>query len=356
MHFRTLPAVMLLFSTINIVSFVPAYAQSVIYVDDDAPPGGTGLSWAAAYNALQDALDVAAAGDEIWVASGTYTPDRGTEDREASFQLVNRVEIYGGFAGNEGNRNERDVAINTSILSGDLLDNDVAVLNLADLHTDPSRADNSYHVVSADTTVAGGVLDGFTISGGTANGPDPHNGGGGFFNVGGDPLIVGCTFTANAASYGGAMRNSLLASPILTNCAFSGNWAELRGGAILNTEASQPSLVDCTFTGNEAGGAGVGDGGAVNNVNDSSPTLTNCSFDDNHAGNVGGAMYSDGGNATLTNCTFTGNLALRAGGGVYNLNNSNPTLTDCSFDGNSAPGPDSFSGGAGCTTRTAPQR
>lgn len=40
-----------------------------------APMGGNGLSWSTAYNTLQPAIAAAVAGDEIWVAAGTYSSD-----------------------------------------------------------------------------------------------------------------------------------------------------------------------------------------------------------------------------------------------------------------------------------------
>ena len=66
----------------------------IIYVDDDAPLGGDGLSWNTAYQFLQDALANAVAGTEIRVAQGVYLPDQDEAgnvvpgDRFATFQLV----------------------------------------------------------------------------------------------------------------------------------------------------------------------------------------------------------------------------------------------------------------------------
>lgn len=80
--------------------------ERVIYVHAVAPGGNDGTSWKDAYVDLQDALAVAQPGDEIWVAAGIYTPDRGTGDRSATFELVSGVGMYGGFAGWETRRNQ----------------------------------------------------------------------------------------------------------------------------------------------------------------------------------------------------------------------------------------------------------
>ena len=52
-------------------------SQVVLRVDDDASPGGDGLSWATPYRDLQDALASAPANAEIRVAGGVQRPDRG---------------------------------------------------------------------------------------------------------------------------------------------------------------------------------------------------------------------------------------------------------------------------------------
>jgi hypothetical protein len=53
-------------ATITMVS--AAAGQTTYHVDDDAA-GGDGLDWTTAFDDLQDALDVAVAGDEIRVGS-----------------------------------------------------------------------------------------------------------------------------------------------------------------------------------------------------------------------------------------------------------------------------------------------
>ena len=57
-----------------------------IHVDASVLSSGDGTSWGTAYKTLTEALAVAAAGDEIRVAEGTYTPS-STGDRSASFDV-----------------------------------------------------------------------------------------------------------------------------------------------------------------------------------------------------------------------------------------------------------------------------
>jgi hypothetical protein len=53
----------------------PLALGGTIYVDQSATTGGdTGVDWNNAFLDLQDALEAAASGDEIWVAQGVYTP------------------------------------------------------------------------------------------------------------------------------------------------------------------------------------------------------------------------------------------------------------------------------------------
>ena len=87
-------------------------------------PGGTGdgSAWAQAKD-LAAALSAATTGDELWVATGTYTPTVLTtaDPRSATFTLKDGVTIYGGFAGLVTETlTTRNWATNVVTLSGDI--------------------------------------------------------------------------------------------------------------------------------------------------------------------------------------------------------------------------------------------
>lgn len=335
----------------------------VLYVRADAPGGGDGTSWATAYNDLTEALCVAAgaggAVTEVWVAAGTYLPDGGTGDREATFRLVDDVAVYGGFAGDETDLSERDAAANVTVLSGDI-------------GIPGDEADNAYHVVTASLLGSGAVLDGFTITAGQADGADPHDGGGGVLVYGGGtPTFANCIISGNtAARFGAGMYNYGGAAPSLTSCTFDANtvtgtaWPE-GGGAIHNNTNASPALTDCTLTGNygkfgaamanlfdsdpsltrcviaDHAGPVDGEGGGVYNYSSCDPTLDRCVLEGN-AATFGGAMYSIFDcTPVLTNCSVLGNSAINDGGGLYSHSNCLVELTNCLLSGNSA----SFGGG-----------
>ncbi len=204
------------------------------------------------------------------------------------------------------------------------------------------RAENSYHVVTGSGTDAIAILEGFTITGGYANGDSPpDNRGGGMLNMSSSPTVSNCVFISNRA-YGGAggMYNNN-SSPTLSYCDFNDNAAQF-AGAMMNCQNSSPTLTNCTFSNNEALyalGTGSPYGGGMYNVQ-SSPTLSNCTFQGNSSEENGGGMFNYDTSLTLTNCIFSGNTADYDGGAINNLDSSNITISNCIFTGNSAVGND----------------
>jgi hypothetical protein len=291
---------------------------------------GTGncLSWANACT-LQIALTGAVSGDEIWAMAGTHKP---TTDivRTITFQLKDGVAVYGGFAGTETARSQRNPATNLTILSGDIDNNDSQTPIITDLATVTGNTTNSYHVVTSTTSA---TLDGFTITAGNANNYGsycPSDGcGGGMLNWNGNPTLTNLIFRGNAATAGGGMY-SLSGNPTLTNVTFNGNSASWGGGMKKDGNAV---LSNVTFSGNSADW-----GGGMYNfamTGDDNPILTNVTFSGNKANNGGGMVNSTSAHLMLTNITFNGNLAVNSGGGMYNTS-SNPAIRNTILWGNTA--------------------
>ncbi len=295
--------------------------NSILLVDADAADGGDGLTWGTAFDDLQDALAFALDGDEIWIAAGTYKPSvevGGSGDRYATFQMINGVGIYGGFAGTETAREQRDWSTHITTLSGDI-------------GTPGDTSDNAYHVLrhpSGTNLDATAILDGVIITRGNANAANGENAfGGGMYNDGSSPTVTNCTFTGNSSNHRGAGMYNNGSSPTVTNCTFTANTGNTGGGGMYN-QSSTPKVTNCTFTGNTARF-----GGGMFSIG-SSAAVTNCTFTANTAIDDGGGMYNDSTSSpTVTNCTFTANSA-SDGGGMYNQNSSSLTVTNCILWGN----------------------
>ncbi len=316
----------LLAGTFGVFPYQLAHAAGIRY----AAPSGTGdcSSWATACT-LQAALAGAVDGNEIWAQAGTYKPATGA-NRAATFQLKAGVAIYGGFAGTETVRDQRNPAANVTVLSGDIDNNDSQAPILTDLQTVTGNSSNSYHVVTGAT---GATLDGFTITAGYANSTFPFNCGGGLYNTGSSPTLANLTFSGNwATNSGGGIRNDS-SSPTLTNVILSGNAAG-SGGGMMNA-SSTPSLTDVTFSGNTT--PADGSGGGMYNYS-SSPTLTRVTFANNSADYGGGIFNRMNSSPMLTDVVFEGNTAVLQGGGMENVDSSSPTLTNVTFSSNSATG------------------
>jgi len=332
-------------------------SQTVLYVNADAAGAFNGTTWADAYNDLQDALAVAVAGDQIWVASGTYTPG-GPGDRAATFQLKSGVSIYGGFDGSEVSRSDRAPDKNLTILSGDLNGDDVDVLEPQNLLNESTRSDNSYHVVTGSGADDTAVLDGFFITGGNANGSGiaiVNYHGGGMINVssaGGsvpaNPTLANCTFHRNSAGRRGGGFYNEVGTPTLIDCVLSenhANWASIQeGGGGMYNDRGNLTLRNCRFAGNTT----IGNGAGLYNMN-ATPNIIDSVFEGNvvvrfgHQNN-GGGILNNRSDSNITNCTFTGNSA-SFGGGIWNLGAPSPTIVNCIFSRNEAAHPSDGAGG-----------
>ena len=325
--------------------FIP---ENVIFVKHDATGLNDGTSWENGYTDLSVAIrfliENHIEGKDIWVAKGTYHPtdcpnhysecNFETPQRRYHFTLLKGVGIYGGFTGTETDIFQRDWANNETILSGDFNNDDETAGN----------SENAYHVFyhdgweKKDNTA---ILDGFTITGGNANGDNwPDQDGGGirnnkwteFGSTHTAPVIRNCIFrNNNSLLVGGAMYNHEGASPVIENCTFAGNTAN-KGGAIYNYLGA-PVISNCTFVGNlttTVGGAVVIDSSAV--------TISDSVLDSNSSGQAGGAVFIRGSETPLIkNTVFINNTSINAGA-VANHEAENVVFENCYFYNNSATG------------------
>lgn len=321
------------------------------YVNHAATGVHDGQTWATAYNDLQDALDEAGTTPcirEIWVAEGTYTPTGFQGPRNATFQIPRHdLAIYGGFAGTEVRLEDRDIAANRTVLSGDLNGDDLP-------NGDINLNDNAYHVVTADGVGTTAILDGFTIRGGHDwNGGSmtaPDAGGAGLLIVDASPTIRQCEFVHNSAAGGGATHISGASDPLFEGCTFGDNRAlatpEGGGAAFVALDApmagESPHSVEfraCVFDSNDASTtqpAGNGQGGAIR-VRSGELALVACTFQGNSA-DVGGAVNMGGGPAPAArlravSCDFVSNSARNQTAAIYasGSNNAQSSLDGCVF-------------------------
>lgn len=277
---------------------------ATIFVRANATPPGNGDTWATAYADLQLAISEAAGtpttADEIWVAAGTYKPNPcnpsdpcTVDDRNSNFMLQNKIAIYGGFAGTEtvlsqrafgclGGTNDGWICMsgtdcpggscpNPTILSGDLLGNDVT----------PgfgNRADNSNNIVNViSTEVDTAILDGFTVRGGddTVPGGLPAPGGGG----------IRLATSSSTIELKATIKNVI----ITDNRTLSG------GGGVYNFNSKGARYVNCIIKGNKAE-----HGGGVGGKQVGSPQFINCQIVENIATSGGGCWFEAGSGGTPT--------------------------------------------------------
>ncbi len=223
---------------------------TVWYVDHEATCTiNCGSTWATAFDNIQDAIDAADTGEEIWVKMGSYS-----QETSLTVEPVNvdkPVSIYGGFDGTETERIQRDWVNNVTIVDGQ------------------GSAKHCFYITDNAT------IDGFSITGGNAFGSGDDRHGGGVFNK---------------------------ANSFINNCLFTGNHADDYHGGGVYTENSSLSITNCIFAGNSGG-----KGGGLYSIHNTTEVI-NCTFSENSALYGGGGIRSTGaGSMAIANSILWGN-------------------------------------------------
>lgn len=239
---------------------------AIIRVAPEGNDANDGSSWAAAKAQVQSALDAAwlAGGGEVWVKEGTYAEH---------LTLAAWVDLYGGFAGGESARSQRDPAAHTTVLDGGQVPPVV-------------RCGNTGYRVS--------VLDGFRITNG------------GRF-TGGWPLPP----PSSPAAWGGGIRCTV-ASPII------------RGNEITRNSLGDPATAP--FDPGEGGGIGLVGSHALIESN----TITENEV--LNPASVGGGVYGEWAAPDLVGNTIARNRG-PDGAGVY-IAYGRPMLQGNAIDAN----------------------
>lgn len=311
--------------------------------------GNDGLSWEKAIT-LTEALNLAKAGDEIWVKGYEDITGHIYKAPKEGFVLPSGVGMYGGFAGDETIKNNLPTGRHKyqmkyqTALVGDFNTNDKASQQLIIYPENDTRTDNATHVltlqmgVTKDNTNDGNkptIVSGFLIAAGNAKGANTSANG-----RGGGIYVVNNSNDNNARS-----RHFRI-----SQCNFANNYG-MRGGAIyVDNSCTNPqsAISYCSFFDNVAGKRGTSENEGGGMWIDGTATVYNCNINNN---TNGGIRLSN--TSKIVNCsviantvsavdlTTAGASGSNGGGAVYNTvlwhstalskQDTRPTFYSCAF-------------------------
>lgn len=320
-------------STIDIgaYEFQQMLSTRIRYVKPVATGTGDGSSWENASGNLQNMIDELAKNNpqnlpgEVWVAAGTYVPQvqviSGTT-YSASFLMRDGISVYGGFAGDESGKQEREVGkmpwnfVNKTILEGSYYEHSKTSWNESN-HKWTLTSD-SRHVVFFSPLPSEGksgfdkstILNGVTIRGGYAQGGEgvadfmTDRGAGVYMGI--NATLEKCIVTENSSTgnggavymYGGRVMNSLIYN----------NNADGDGGAVYVDNAG--IVLASMLTNNSANNGSGAYLAHTGNWTDGKPhpeyLILSTSVVSNNTSRLNGAVYCAKGGVLMQN-TITNN-------------------------------------------------
>lgn len=296
---------------------VPAFGSTTTtkrYVS----PAGTDtnnncLSLANPCKTIGHALFVAAPGDQIVAAAGTYAEN---------LTINKNILITGASLSStviDGGAAARVVGVSSGI---------AATLSELRIQNGKLVAAQGAGISNAGTLTLRQVM---VVNNTSTGGATSNDNGGGIWNSG--TLTVQASFVArnHADNDGGGIYNQS-GKLTLTNSVISGNTAGSNGGGLENEAVA--TLTHTDVTNNSAGS-----GGGLDNPTPGTLTLSEVTITGNSstflAGGAGGIWQRSTKPVTLTNVTFRSNSAPSGIGGGF-LNQDSALLTDVTFDSNFA--------------------
>jgi predicted outer membrane repeat protein len=301
-----------------------------------------------------------AAGDQIWLAKGTYT----INGRDS---LTAGVSMYGGFAGTEFAITERTKA---SALPWDY--SNATIIDGAGAHIG---------IMTTSSATLTSIIDGITFQNCTNSNRNSSGGGAkiqGTFTTMQNCIVTGCKATGTVgtgASAGvsvlskGTLKDSYIHhntgtttgtasggvtvygdTCLVSGCKIDYNTNSSAAGLFLYSKTSGVKILNCNFSNNTANGATNANGGGISSyitaTNAAPITIENCTFTANTAGGSGGGAYLT--QSVVTNvfkvigCTFASNVSNAAagnsstGGGGLTILTCKYEIDRCTFTGNSS--------------------
>ncbi len=238
---------------------------AVIRVNAAAAGPGDG-SGANPFIRIQDAIDIALAGDTVLIHPGTYS----------------------------GRRNYDLSPGGIDILIQSIDPNDPAVV--ASTIIDPNFMGRAFDISGGETSAC--IIAGLTVT----RGRDGR--GGGLYCRGSSPTVEKCVFVKNIATLQGGAMYFYDSAASISNCVIASNRASTDGGGIEWWDSSF-TIRNCIISDNRADGPGQG--GGIDIVRCPEAAIINCTIAGNESGD-GGGVYCWGSTAQLENCILWDNI------------------------------------------------